>query len=476
MRRKSRKVRRKSKSEIKIRKKARKCLDKLSLLRYNNDNVIIGGNIVPKEEKKPKKVIKKKTRVTVSNTMNQMIFEQRNMTLQAFRMLMFYLAKINPKRPEFTMVKVPLETYADMLGVELNEKAIDESTTLLMGYVLKTGEIDKGSYIIKNSKYNIFSVCHLTERKSDGKLMLELKCSEDVKPLIFEMKGKFTGFSVWNVLNLSNFQDIRMYMLLSQYKVAGRQTFTIEELKDKLGISKDAYPEYKIFSRDVLKKCQKALEERTDIRFEFRSVGRPAHSVKFDIYPNENYRLLKYLEESENPEQPQLPEAAEFPEQITIDNQEIPAELPQNAERKLSFAEIERIDVAEAARHGMGSDHEFTVDDMLEIATGIIHSDWWRDSKTELIGTDDETRIRKHNEVARYTEAQYVYTKSRSRSRTKEGFKKYLVGAVRGNYAEVEAVADPKSEAKKPQGSFDTQAFFAAALVKSGFDPENLEN
>ncbi len=416
---------------------------------------------MPKEAKKDKKVIKKKTRVAVSNTMNQMIFEQKDMTLQAFRMLMFYLAKINPERPEFTMITVPLETYAAMLGVELNEKAIDESTTLLMGYVLKTGEIDKGAYIIKNSKYNIFSVCHLTERKSDGKLMLELKCSEDVKPLIFEMKEKFTGFSVWNVLNLSNFQDIRMYMLLAQYRVAGRVTLTIEELKGKLGISQEAYPEYKIFVRAVLKKCQKALKERTDICFEFKSVGRPARAVKFDIYPNKDYRILKYLEEPEESEQPQLPAAAPEPEQITIDD------LPNPAERKLSFAEIERIDVAEAVRHGMGSDYEFTVDDMLELATGIIHSDWWAESKEYFFGTDKDVQIRKHNEVARYTEAQYTYTKSRCRSRTKEGFKKYLVGAVRGNYAEVEAVVDPKPEAKKSQGSFDTNDFFAAAVKRS---------
>lgn len=424
---------------------------------------------MPKEEKKSKKVIKKKTRVSVSNTMNQMIFEQKDMTLQAFRMLMFYLAKVNPKCPEFTMVKVPLETYAAMLGVELNEKAIDESTTLLMGYVLKTGEVDKGEYIIRNTKYNIFSVCQLVERKSDGKLTLELQCSEKIKPLIFEMKQKFTGFSVWNVLNLSNFQDIRMYMLLAQYRVAGRQTFTLEELKDKLGISQEAYPQYKEFARTVLRKCQQALKERTDICFEFKSVGRPARSVHFDIYANEDYQILKYLKDPEEPEetkQVQIPAPNPEPEQLDMFNQEQPAEQPQNAERKLSFAEIERIDVAEAARHGMGSDHEFTVDDLLEIATGIIHSDWWRDSKTEFIGTDDGTRIRKHNEVVRYTEAQYAYTKSRSKARSKEGFKKYLVGAVRNNYAEVEPI-DPKPKAKKSKGSFDTQDFFAAAVKKS---------
>ena len=278
---------------------------------------------MPRKKDNNEKVIKKKTKVTVSNTLNQMIFEQKDMNLQAFRMLMFYLAKINPARPDLTEVRVPLEIYAEMLGVELNEQAIDASTNMLLGYVLKTGRVDAGEYIILNAKYSVFSVCRLAERKSDGKRVLEFKCSEDVKPLIFEMQSKFTMFNVWNVLNLSNFQDIRMYMLLSQYKVAGTKTFTLEELKDKLGINQNSYPEYKEFARTVLKKCQKALKERTDICFEFKAVGRPAHSVYFEISKNEEYTILKYLEEVAEPKQlpaGSLDDEDDFYEQTSIDD------------------------------------------------------------------------------------------------------------------------------------------------------------
>ena len=288
---------------------------------------------MPKEVKKDEKVIKKKTRVSVSNTLNQMIFEQKDMNLQAFRMVMFYLAKINPKRPDYTLIKVPLETYAEMLGVELNEQAIDASTELLLGYKLKTGMVDEGEYIVRNAKYNIFSVCRMLERKSDGKRMLEFKCTDDVKPLIFELQEQFTKFNVWNVLNLSNFQDIRMYMLLSQYKVAGVRTLTIEELKGHLGIEKGAYHEYKIFARDVLKKCQKALKERSDIRFEFKAVGRPAHSVYFEIFPNTDYKVLKYLADEKAKEKTSTVDT-DTPEQLSFNESgEAKEELDKTIER-----------------------------------------------------------------------------------------------------------------------------------------------
>lgn len=292
---------------------------------------------MPRKKDNNEKVIKKKTKVTVSNTLNQMIFEQKDMNLQAFRMLMFYLAKINPARPDLTVVKVPLETYAEMLGVELNEQAIDASTDVLMGYILKTGTIDSGDYIIRNAKYSVFSVCRLTERKSDGKLMLEFKCSEDIKPLIYEIQSQFTMFNVWNVLNLSNFQDIRMYMLLSQYKVAGSKTFTLEELKDKLGINRNSYPEYKEFARTVIKKCQKALKERTDICFEFKSVGRPAHSVYFEISPNTDYTILKYIAE-ERAQQDDRPK--QLPGQMGLDDLDYAAEEQPTIENRDKRDEI----------------------------------------------------------------------------------------------------------------------------------------
>lgn len=290
-----------------------------------------------------KKLIQKKTRVTVSNSLNEMFFEQKDMTLQAFRMLMFYLAKINPERPEFTEIKVPLREYANMLGVELNEKAIDASTTAILGYVVKIApkQSEDSKYEELSNKVQVFTQSKLLRRKSDGELLLTFKCHDELKPHIFNLQSKYTKFEVWNILNLGNFQDMRMYMLLTQYRVAKERTFELGELKEKLGINKDAYPEYKIFARDVLKKCQKALKERTDICFEFKSVGRPAHSVYFKISANSDYTLLKYLEEKEEPAQ--LPPAAdEFGENYTVFDIEDPLAHERDAREEICAGFVDK--------------------------------------------------------------------------------------------------------------------------------------
>lgn len=273
---------------------------------------------MPKNDKKNTKLIAKNSKATVSNTLNEMFFEQKDMTLQAFRMLMFYLAKIDPKKPDRTEISVPLCEYAKMLDVELNEKAIDKSTTMLLGYVVNIETKDDGEFEELSNKVQVFSQSKLKRRKKDGELILTFKCHDELKPHIFNLQSKFTKFEVWNILNLSTFQDMRMYMLLSQYRVAGERTIELEVLKEKLGIAKGAYPEYKIFARAVLKKCQQALKERTDISFAFKAVGRPAHSIYFQIEKNEEYTILKYLDESQESEQPKTLEY----EQLEIEDPE----------------------------------------------------------------------------------------------------------------------------------------------------------
>ena len=314
---------------------------------------------MPKAKKNDTKLIKKNSRASVSNTLNEMFFEQKDMTLQAFRMLMFYLAKIDPKKPERTEIMVPLDEYAKMLGVELNERAVDKSTDMLLGYVVKIDpkESDEDSeYEELSHKVQVFSESKLMRRKKDGELLLTFKCHDELKPHIFNLKNQFTAFEVWNILNLNNFQDMRMYMVLSQYRVAGERTVEISELKEMLGISKNAYPEYKVFSRDVLKKCQRSLAARTDICFEFSSVGRPAHSVYFKISPNSDYTILKYLDESvvDSNALPPLEDEAD-PNQVSLFDQEDPADVERDRRSNLCYGFQDKIF------------DEFTYDQLVEL-------------------------------------------------------------------------------------------------------------
>jgi len=249
------------------------------------------------KKQKNTQLIKKEDTVSLSNLLNEMVTDK--MTLQELRFFLVYLSKINPKKPEQTEVSFTLKEYSEALGVELNEASISKVTDDLLCklvYVRPKVISDEFSEVI--IKTQLFRRCVMARRKSDNQWIFTFDASDDVKPHLFDLKSEYTSFEIWNTLNLGNVQDARMYMLLKQYRKIGERTIELRELKRMLGIDIKAYPEYKVFARDVLKKCQKALKKNTDICFEFSAVGRPAKSIHFDIHENTDYKLPKFLEAS----------------------------------------------------------------------------------------------------------------------------------------------------------------------------------
>lgn len=232
-------------------------------------------------------------KATMSNELNSM-YIRKPMTLQQLRFFTIYLAKINPDNPEDKIVRFKVSDFADLMQVEVNEKAVKENILSLLEHTVW----------VKSQKYkdgitacHLFRNCEMWKDEETDELMLEFQCSDEIEPYLFKLKKNFTTYEVWNTLRLKSVIHSRMYQLLKQFQKIGERIILIDDLKEQLGIEKDAYPEYKVFARDVLKKCQVALKEKTDIYFEYKSIGRPAKSVKFTIHKNENYDKQMILDE-----------------------------------------------------------------------------------------------------------------------------------------------------------------------------------
>lgn len=275
--------------------------------------------------RKKNQLVKREDTASLSNILNEMFFDKL-ITLQELRFFLVYVSKLNPKKPDRTEVSFTLKEYSQVLGVELNEASMDRATDELMRRIVhvrpKVLAEDVAEEIIKTQ---LFRRCRMTRRKSDNEWIFTFDASEDVKPHLFDLKAEYTSFEIWNIINLGNVQDARMYMLMRQYRTIGERTIDLKELKKMLNIDPAAYPEYKIFSRDVLKKCQKALKQYTDICFDFNAVGRPAKAVHFTIYENKDYKLPTFLEDAEELEgQQALPDVVD-----AVDDEDAYIPLPK---------------------------------------------------------------------------------------------------------------------------------------------------
>lgn len=144
-----------------------------------------------------------------------------------------------------------------------------------------------------------------------GEWFVEIRCSEEVMPYMFEMKKNYFTYQLWNALKLKSVNQIRMYEILKQCEKLGERIVILDDLKAMLGIGKEQYLRFKDFRKYVIEVCQQALEQYTDIKYTFEPIkrGRKIYALKFTITKNKNFKddlKLKEFIKSEDLEDIQI--------------------------------------------------------------------------------------------------------------------------------------------------------------------------
>ena len=228
---------------------------------------------------------------------NALIEARYKLTLQEQRLILAYISLLSPEDEEFPTVEIKVKDLIQLL--ELNDKdyydKIKETLERLRSRVLKirkpdgyliTGWISSAEYFDKEGK-------------------VELTLDPKLKPYLLKLREAFTTYALRNILKLRSSYAIRLYELLKQYESVGRRRFSIDELRQLLGIEPDEYTRYNDFKRRVILQAQKELKEKTDIYFDFREIkrGRRVAEIEFTILENPRFRALKEKEEEAKAEE-----------------------------------------------------------------------------------------------------------------------------------------------------------------------------
>ncbi len=132
---------------------------------------------------------------------------------------------------------------------------------------------------------------------------VELVMYHKAVPLFIDLKTRgYTSYELDIALSLKSVYSQRLYELLGRFKDTGKWFVEIDRFKFLLGIDKEksfngplANGRLKMI---VLEPAMKELEDKTDIKFDYRLIksGRKYVSIEFDIYTR---KLLKYIETAE---------------------------------------------------------------------------------------------------------------------------------------------------------------------------------
>jgi len=185
-----------------------------------------------------------------------------------------FISTIKDEDEEFREYSLPLKTLETKLKKRLQLRDIEYLFDTLISKTFK----------INNEKELAVYTFFTRLRYSKDDKVLSVKFNEDLKPHLIQLKT----FAMGNLKYLLEFKSEyskRIYMLLSQWKSAGKKLYAVDELRDMLAVPEKAT--YGEFKRSVLKKVEKELKEKGDFFFEFKEEkkqgGRKVTHILFDI-------------------------------------------------------------------------------------------------------------------------------------------------------------------------------------------------
>lgn len=229
--------------------------------------------------------IKGKELVEKRNVLNEV--RKNNMSLQELRFFSIYLSKINARDISTRVVRFPLCDFQKIMELgRMNIDHLKATTDRLLGQIVSI-PTERGGY----TSFQIFKECTVT-RDENEEWYVEIDAHDKALPLMFDFKDKYFTYELWNALRLKSSNHLRIYELLKQFETVGERKMTLQELRDKLGICQNEYKRWDNFKRKILDGSQQALEENTDICFDYKLIktGRKISGVHFIIKKNEKHK------------------------------------------------------------------------------------------------------------------------------------------------------------------------------------------
>jgi plasmid replication initiation protein len=212
-------------------------------------------------------------------------------TLGELKILDTYLSRINARDPNNRTVRFTKEEYEQLMNIErARPEELEKSVSMMMKHTV-TVPLGDGEW----KKYALFSVSSFTQDKKTGQWWIELTCTEETKKLFFNIeKLGYLRYQLQNVLALSSRYSVFLYVYLLANRYRGQWTISVEDLKNFVFqcCKKDKpsyYDEYKNFSREVLGKALKEVNEKTDIEFSIKPIrtGRIITNIEFTLVKDE---------------------------------------------------------------------------------------------------------------------------------------------------------------------------------------------
>jgi plasmid replication initiation protein len=229
-----------------------------------NKELVFNNNIKVRSIDLPREIVK-------SNELCQAKIEIDNNVL-ANRI--FYLLIANINSDDFPNVSLTSNLFdKGNIGGEFYRE-IKKATKILSKAQITKVFFDKND----NEKGFSFENIFITLKYDKGTIFG--KFHPDIKPLLLDLKVKFTKLDINTILSFESYYSQRMYEVLSSVKYKGTVIFELPILQEMVAFPQKLRNDYSKFRVKVLEQAKNEIEKYTDICFEYLPIKAPGRAGK----------------------------------------------------------------------------------------------------------------------------------------------------------------------------------------------------
>lgn len=228
------------------------------------------------------------------------------LTLAEFKILDTYLSRIDSHKPEKRTVIFEKGELEGLLGVKkINNAELEERLKHLMGNVVKVDDPTK----TKSYRFVTLFEEAIAEQDEYGLWQVRLECTQKAMKYFFNVENLgYLRYKLRCVTSIESRYTYIMFVYLEANRFRKSWEISLDELKHILNCeNEDFYREFKYFNRDILKRVQKEMHEKTECRYTYESIkkGRSVVAIRFtvetlpklnlELEPEEGNEILEFL-------------------------------------------------------------------------------------------------------------------------------------------------------------------------------------
>jgi len=240
--------------------------------------------------KKEIEVVKENKDMVVKS--NELIESSYKIPINAQRILLMAISKINPRNDKFNEVTLDQNEISDLFfSSEKSSKRKDIRKILDLG----SSEL-MSSYFITRDKDDWEKTSWVTKcTYSRSRNEIKIQFHDEMKPFLLSIKERFTGYPIKSIKYLNSSVQIRLYELCLQYKSIGQRTISVDSLRFYLGIEKGKNIQIGHFKNRVIEPSIQQIN-KTNINVTYEYVKENKKVVGFIFFITEVIQEKKDVE------------------------------------------------------------------------------------------------------------------------------------------------------------------------------------